>query len=289
MNNREILVTHKNQEMKVHLHQDKLNVTEVRFKLVFPYIKQALSELNIDVEFIINVCDLCDSIEPDIKIICFSKTKKLDHILIPNIDFFSGLIFRVIQQSSNDISYSDKLNSSVFAGANTGGFNRIEYCNKIFSHENNIGVIRHVENTIDNIRKLYPDYEKLFGSLSIPDQLKHKIVVNIDGHSLCWSRLYWQMNSNSIPVYINQRTDHEQYFDKFDDTDCYFSATMDNFEEVYDYILDPKNIDHVNQVNENGKRFIRTHFAEYVKNPQLFLLNSVKDAIRKVNEKYHKL
>ena len=57
---------------------------------------------------------------------------------------------------------------------------------------------------------------------------------------------------------------------------------MDNFEEVYDYILDPKNIDHVNQVNENGKKFIRTHFAEYMKNPQLFLLNSVKDTIRKV-------
>ena len=53
-------------------------------------------------------------------------------------------------------------------------------------------------------------------------------------------------------------------------------------------ILDQKNIDYVNQVNENGKKFIRTHFTEYMKNPKLFLLNSVKEAIKKVTEQaYH--
>jgi hypothetical protein len=287
----EKLVSCKDRIWEVYPEPQHQNSTDIRLNLVLPYVKRAVEELNIkDVRFILNLSDhgKTNDANHEIPKVSFSNYKQSTNIVIPNIDFFSGLIYKVIQQSSNDKLFEDKLDSSVFAGANTNDL-RIEYCYKVYSSDRDFGVLTHVQRKIEDIKKTYLDYEKLFGSMSLFDQLKHKIVVNIDGNASCWSRLYWQMNSNSVPVYIDQSPDFEQYFDRYDDEDCYFSATMDNFGDVYDYILDPKNIDHVNQVNENGKRFIRTNFAEYMKNQKLFLLNSIKDAIRKVNEKYHKL
>ena len=292
MNDSNKIIKYKNKKTIVVSHADENATCENRFNIILPYISQALLNSNInELEFAIFLGDKYDRTNNcGIPYLSFSRHKEhtRDHVLIPNVDFFSGVIINHISSVSSDISFLNKSNSSIFAGANTNGYNRIKYCDKVKNLDNHFGLLTHVQMQKEDILNSYPDYEKFLGSSSIKEQLRHKIVVNIDGNGLCWSRLYWQMASNSIPVYIDRKDYLEQYFDRFDDSDCYFNATMDIFEEVYDYILDQKNIDYVNQVNENGKKFIRTHFTEYMKNPKLFLLNSVKEAIKKVTEQaYH--
>ena len=297
MNNSNKIIQYKNNEIKIISHSNENKVCDIRFEIILPYIKEFLISSGIkEIEFGIFLGDTYDkshhNMVCDYKIphLAFSKHKEYTpgYILIPSVDFFTNVIRSCFSAITYDILFSEKSNSSIFAGANTNGYKRIEYCDKVKNLHQHIGLLTHVQMDNQDILSRYPDYDKLLGSCSIKEQLRHKVVVNIDGNGLCWSRLYWQMASNSVPVYIDRKDYLEQYFDKFDDSECYFNATMDNFEEVYDYILDPKNIDHVNQVNENGKKFIRTHFTEYMKNPQLFLLNSVKEAIKKVAEQaYH--
>tara|TARA_R100000008_G_scaffold2672_1_gene2069 strand:+ start:393 stop:1265 length:873 start_codon:yes stop_codon:yes gene_type:complete len=287
MNISEKIITYKNKNLDV-INPEKTNDgTEIRFSYIFPFIKQALLNLELnDFKFAISMNDFSEETnDHNLPFLSFCKTSESNHILIPNVDFFTGLIYKCIKESSFDIFYRTKSDSSIFAGSDTGGLNRIKYCNAILNDNNNFGVINFVQNKTEDISIKYPNFEQFSGRLTIAEQLKHKIVVNIDGNTLCWSRLYWQMNSNSIPVYINKTNRYKQYFDKFDDSDCYFEASED-YLDIYDYILDPKNIKHVNRINNNGKNYIKKYFSEYINNPNEFLLKTVTRAVQEAYRLY---
>jgi len=285
MNSSNKIVAYKNNQLKVYSHENENHTCDVRFSIILPYIKQALIESEIhQIEFAMFLGDKYDTTNDcDLPYLSFSRHKEYtpDHILIPNIDFFSDTILYCISNSVSDIEFLDKRNSSIFAGANTNGYKRIEYCDKVKNLHQHIGLLTHAQMDKQDILSRYPDYDKLLGSCSIKEQLTHKVVVNIDGNGLCWSRLYWQMVSNSVPVYIDRKDYLEQYLEV--DPSCYFDATIDNCLDVFDYVLDHNNLEEVLNVINNGQEFIKSKLQEYFINKKAFLLQSIKSALHHIS------
>jgi hypothetical protein len=212
--------------------------------------------------------------------LCFSKTKDTNAILIPNVDFFSGHLYDSLKQINHDIPFEHKKNESIFTGGSTGSIDnntRVKYSLLCVDKYNHHGYISHIcQGSIQEWTDKYPAIQSLVrGQILIPEQLKYKILVNIDGNTLCWSRLYWQMKSNSIPVYINPNREHVQFFDYINKDDCYISSSLEDCFNVYDYILDSKNAEHVAQVIKNGKTYCDNLFSDFIENKQNFLQNII--------------
>lgn len=276
----------KNGDIKVEISNNATNVLKVRLNLVAEFFTAAINDLGINnFEFVLNLCDLADlENKYSLPYICLAKYKHCNYELIPTTDFFSGLIYSVLNQSNNDIPYDSKKNKSIFVGSSTNGKKRVEYCYSLIGNSTHIGIINSLcQRSHEEWIKDFPDINKCLGSsMSIPEQLKNKIVVNIDGNAMCWSRLYWQMNSNSVPVYISKNNDYEQYFDRFNDDLCYFNTDFNNYLQTYEFIFDENNIHEVNTIINNGRIYCQNTFGEYMINPKAYLLKTIRSAIEKV-------
>ena len=89
--------------------------------------------------------------------------------------------------------------------------------------------------------------------------MKHKFLVNIDGYAACYSRLYWQMASNSIPVYLIRDTQYEQLHDYLIEPDEHYIHTdFDRWPVVFED-LDEATCKHV---VTKGKEFCNEHFTD---------------------------
>jgi hypothetical protein len=149
----------------------------------------------------------------------------------------------------------------------------------------------YISNLCQNDRKTwldkYPFAEKVLRTtLSIKDQLKYKLLVNIDGNTSCWSRLYWQMNSNSLPVYINEQQTDIQFFDFVDNSNCYISCNLENSIETLDsLLLSPK--EQIEEIINNGKKYCDILFKEYSEDPQPFLQEIINSLFLKYMYEKH--
>lgn len=258
-----------------------------RLSMIIPYIKNFISNHNPKQFF--TVIALGDTINAnyDCPTLCFSKNKKNNSILIPNIDFFSGVIYQVLKESSKDKPYEQKKDGSIFAGSSTGPFKnntRILFGQKTLQTNNHKCIIHNLcQADRDNWLDEYPFVEKILGApQSITNQLDYKIVTNIDGNTMCWSRLYWQINSNSIPVYVNKNIDEIQFFDAFDMSGCYIETDLDNCIEVMNNIIDTYDIDIINSINKSGQNFCNEYFEDYLTNPQEFLQQIINHTLSNI-------
>jgi hypothetical protein len=275
-----------NNSLHLAISPNATNVLHIRLRIILPFIIRALRELNTsNVKFIINLCDESDlENKYDIPYICLTKDVRSNHKLIPNIDFFSGLMLRLLRESRNDIDYKSKTNGSCFVGSSTNGIKRIRYCHEMLDDPIHFAKISNLcQINKSEIVSSFPRIDEcLTHYMSVKDQLKYKILVNIDGNSVCWSRLYWQLNSNSIPVYVEKHKYFTQYFDQIMPEDCYFKCDFENYKNTFDYILNPSNSNHVNMINENGKNFCKKAFNQYLSAPQDFLVNIIKEVITEI-------
>lgn len=259
-----------------------------RLSLIMPYIQNYIVKYKPQkLDIIIALGDILKKNYPGIPTLCLSKYKNIDGILIPNIDFFTGVIYNTLKFSNEDIEYDKKNNSSVFAGSSTGPFKnntRVLYGEKClksqkhFCHITNLCQADHSEWI-----KEYPFIDNLVTvGISIESQLKNKVVVNIDGNTVCWSRLYWQMNSNSIPVYINKTEKDMQFFDFADNSGSFVSCSLDDSISTIDEILDSYTEEKVQEINSTGKLFCNTYFGEYMKNPEQYLQEIIDYTFSKI-------
>lgn len=281
----DVLFECKNNNLHTHISKDAEPAIHTRLSIVKSFFHQAILESSVNnFSFVLNLSDLCyDDNIYSLPYLCLTKKKNHDHILIPSIDFFSGLIFSVLKQSNDQIVFNDKRDGSIFIGSPTNPI-RLKYCSFMHGQDQHLAFLTNVDKKyLDIHQHQFPLIHKyIINPISICDQLKNKIVVNIDGNAMCWSRLYWQMNSNSIPVYISKNQDYEQYFDRFNDDGCYFNADLDNYLDIYNYILDENNRSQVDIINNNGMAYCKNTFGEYMNNPKIYLLKIIHSVIEKV-------
>lgn len=189
------------QILRKHDFQDNL-----RIQFFLDFLSRSLSILNVDISFEA-IFNLSEGIEEnfEIKRFCYSKMKGLNHILIPDAHNFVTWQ-KINSLSSIDIDFNKKENSAIFVGSDTGklknGFTcRSLFCKKFHGHKNIIAKLS--GNIRDEVIKNFNEIEIKSNFVSIQDQLKHKVILNIDGNSTSWERPLWAMVSNSICVYIN--------------------------------------------------------------------------------------
>ena len=287
------------EDVLVSIHDNNIDVKssynltdsqKYRLSLVLPYISRFLLEHPIKhINFVFSVGDCLNKQYDNIPVICFSKKKYYSGILIPNIDFFTGAMHSFLTDSDNDIPYDYKSNTSIFVGSSTGQFasnTRVIYGKKCL--DNNITkhqcIINNLcQNDFDTWKDEYPWIIKLIGkSQSIKNQLTNKIVVNIDGNTVCWSRLYWQMNSNSIPVYINRSQTDIQFFDYVNTGFGYIDCSLESSIETLNQILDTYSAAELNNIIDEGKNFCNKCFFDYKKDPQSFLQSAINKTFLRI-------
>jgi len=260
---------------------------QTRLNIVFPYINSYIKRYNPkSFDIIFGLGDLsCQAYS--LPYISFTKRKDTNSILIPNIDFFAHSVLHSLNEvEQQDMQYSDKQRQSLFIGASTGNLKnntRVLYCKKCVGSKIHKAYINNFcQSDKEKWIEEYGDIKEIFHDrMSISEQIKNKVLVNIDGNTLCWNRLYWQIKSNSVPVYINQSTDM-QFFDFSDDfLKTYISCSLEESLSVIDDIFNysPEKIDEINQA---GKDFIKACFSDYQKNSIEFLQNIIDTTLDEI-------
>lgn len=262
---------------------------EYRLKLLLPYFYSYINQYQPKpFEIIISLGDIAKH-QYSIPCLSFSRKRSINSILIPNIDFFTGAIYQFFQEvDNNDIAFESKNNSAIFIGSSTGSFDnntRIRFCQQSI---NNNKIKAYIHNLCQAEKSewiaRYPDIESyLHTPISISDQLKHKIVVNIDGNTMCWSRLYWQMRSDSIPLYVDKTQEDIQFFDYVDSSETYVSCSLENSIDTITEILQYP-IQKIDKINIAGKHYFNQCFSDYMHNPQEFLQTIINYTLDKINQ-----
>jgi len=219
------------------------------------------------VEFLLHTSDTsvdCHSCE---SMLTFAYCKGVDQkaITVPNPHITMGWVDRHIRTVlGNDRDYKDKLDKSVFAGALTGSGTRAEYCESVLGsrlHDAHItGSLQDFDlDSFPHLREYYLDRK-----LRIRDQLRYKFNVTIDGNALCYCRLYWQMASNSVPVYINRMKDQIQLHDYLLQPDVhYVETTIEEWPEVFNFLLTTtEGQEKCEYIRHKGTEFVNLHFMD---------------------------
>lgn len=285
----DIILSYHKDESNIHISalSELSHGCEHRLQLLLPYIQAYIKEYKPE-SFELIIC-LGDIIKHQyiLPSICFSRPKIINSILIPNIDLFTGAIQYFSRQVDDyDLDFQLKLDKAIFIGNTTGPLKnntRILFCEKT---QKAAGIESYIcglcqENGESWIQE-YPKIESyIHPMISVPDQLKYKIVINIDGNTVCWSRLYWQMKSNSIPLYINKTQSEIQFFDYIDHSNTYITCSLDESIDVINTIMKyPKA--KIQEINNAGKHYFNLCFNDYISNPRQFLINTVNSILHKI-------
>jgi hypothetical protein len=282
-NKEHILIHYDVKDLHFFHHKDAGYVIKVRFNTIIPYLQSyfRIRKPNTPISFIMGLGDFDENpTDNDLPVLCFAKKINLKNILIPNIDFFSGTINTHIKNVSNyDIDFNQKINGSCFAGSSTGSMEnnkRIRYCLSVSEKTNHVAKITDLtQGSLNEWKSYYPTIESIIDNkyYNTLDQLQYKILVNIDGNSLCYSRLYWQILSNSAVVYVEPDTSYTQFFDTDELNKFYFTSSIENVDNVYNYILDSNNYNQIMEMKSNGKKYLQNCFQPYLENKEQFLSN----------------
>jgi len=175
--------------------------------------------------------------------VCFSKLRNQNFITIPNLHLLGGAVDDIMNSIKKiDTDFEKKINRSVFVGGPQGK-KRGEYVYSLSGNKEHIAVLTN--------QKIVP----------IQSQLESLFQINIDGHGMCYDRLYWQMASNSVPVYLDRSKDIVQLHDELIiPNKHYISSTINDWpNEFKEYT---KNTSLLQDMVKNGKEFIKDHFLE---------------------------
>lgn len=280
-----VLFNYDIEKLHFYFHKDASIVIKKRFEMIIPYIISYFNHRTPDkkINFIFNLGDF-DKTEThkDIPVICFTKKKYLDHILVPNIDFFGGMINTHINSVNQyDIDFALKINGSCFAGSSTGYMpcnKRVRYCLSMADKSNHYAKITDItQGSLSEWQEYFPNITDVVKNtyFETQNQLKYKILVNIDGNTLCYSRLYWQILSNSAVVYIEPDSSSTQFFDTKELEDCYYTSSIDHVNDLYEYILNPQHTEKIKQTKIKHQTYLQDCFSEYFEDNIKFLSNII--------------
>ena len=188
--------------------------------------------------------------------LCFGKLQSQPFITIPNWSLLSGVVDNLLLEVRNgDHDLSKKLYASFFVGGpncSCAG-TRIKYATSGIDPSKHFCVISN--NKI----------------ITVADQLQTVFLINLDGHSLCYDRLYWQMSSNSVPVYIERNMDIVQIHDHFIKPNIhYIPSSVSDWPETFENLRSDMN--HLQFIAKSGQNFIHEHFKESPKKSSVEIL-----------------
>jgi hypothetical protein len=244
-----------------------------------------LSFLRFDV-FCEAIFNLSEGIEENftIKRFCYSKMKGLNHVLIPDAHNF--VTWQKINSLDGiDINFKEKNDTAIFIGSDTGklknGFTcRSLFCKKFYNSKKIIAKLS--GNIRDEVIEQFKDLNIKENFLSIQDQLKHKIILNIDGNSTSWERPLWAMASNSLCVYVNPFHEYEfesWFYSMMDYLNIMPKISIDNFEFFIDNDFDDP---FWQDINEKQKIFGK--FVGNISNQILYFSNLLYYYNKQYNE-----
>lgn len=199
--------------------------------------------------------------------LCFAKLSNQSFITIPNNHILNGLVDHFLNEVRlNDTDIDLKIKQSIFAGGPTGDIDgaRSKY---IFSN-------------LDN--KNHKIFISNFPTLNIKDQLKFLFVINIDGNGPCYDRLYWQLLSNSVPVFLERNKNIIQLHDiLLIPNEHYVDCSISDWPNLFN---DIDNLYNIYTIANNGQKFIKQHFGLSAKEKCIDIVKYTIDSIsRKQN------
>lgn len=187
---------------------------------------------------------------------CFGKLRSQPFITIPNAHLLNGWCDMLLSQvREQDCDFSKKFYMSIFVGGPNCSINepRSRYTFSGLNQQEHMCVI--------TTEKIFP----------IQQQLRRLFVVTIDGHSLCYDRLYWQMASNSVPVYIERRKDIIQLHDNFILPNVhYLDSTVEEWPKLFEEMKNQQ--DYLKNIAQNGIDFINKHFGNNAQEESIRIL-----------------
>ncbi|OGN60282.1 MAG: hypothetical protein A3D96_05575 [Chlamydiae bacterium RIFCSPHIGHO2_12_FULL_44_59] len=208
----------------ISFSHDEKNLDSKHFKGLLGCIKklQEFAPLP-DVDFIVSLEDGFSG-NPGIGP-CFVFAKRehvTDLILIPDIKALTGYekLRTLIPKTTRKWSWSQKVAKCFWRGATTGGYSTLTSWQELaraklvllsLNHPTEIDARFH--NVVQCDREV-PSFLKAKGmvspSVSRPDHLKYKYLVDVDGNSCSYERFFWLLLSNS--VVLKQITPNVQWY-----------------------------------------------------------------------------
>lgn len=216
------------------------------------YIYNILSHIKIKegLRFIFFLDDYTKSVSNNnVLSLCFAKLFSQNFITIPNLHLLIGFVDRLFNEVSKyDIPFNKKYNKTLFAGGSNCEFGETRSKYIFHNHDSN----KHHKIVINN-----DDFR-----MPIKKQLQYKYLINIDGYGLCYDRLYWQMLSNSVPIYIEKNTKIEQIPDiLIHENKNYIHSTIDGLDEKFDFLQTKDGQELSEYIINNNKTFILNTFV----------------------------
>lgn len=179
--------------------------------------------------------------------ITYNKFEDQPFILIPNEHLLIGKVEALLNMVDLvDQAFDLKKKHSVFCGTTNGPYDgpRSRYVSHEYNRE-----IHHV--LLSNVFQM-----------TMKQQLSYLFNINIDGNAMCYDRLYWQMYSESVPVYINRNPKFQQLHDILLKPDVHFiDSTVDTWAQDFkELISTEEKLEHCRTISKNGRDFAVEHF-----------------------------
>tara|TARA_B100001778_G_scaffold333929_1_gene343694 strand:+ start:1243 stop:2160 length:918 start_codon:yes stop_codon:yes gene_type:complete len=192
--------------------------------------------------------------------VTYNKFDDQPFILIPNEHLLLGKVKALINSVTLlDQPFDLKKKQSIFCGTTNGPYDGSR--SRYVSHAGDKD-LHHV--LLSNVFQM-----------TMKQQLSYLFNINIDGNAMCYDRLYWQMSSESVPVYINRNPKFQQLHDMLLKPNVhYIDSTVDNWSEDFqDLISTEEKLEHCHKISKNGQVFINRHLSPDSRQISLEILN----------------
>lgn len=262
------------------------NIVNVRAKMFGQLMQYAMqkypsimSSLNLTIPFCFS--DTSDLPLQAIPCLVFSKAAYSTNILIPSLDniFQSNHLQQV---DLYDTPLSQKENRMCFFGSFTGNVvdkikdnTRLQIAAKAANSDSIVCRISRppmfpedsFQEAINRANDIHPELNNEIilndeRGIGIPDQLRYKYQLCVDGHVSAWSRLPWQMYSNCIPLKIrnSKKSWIEWFYPLMDFSKHCIEIDIDDIEDVYREIESNKQMQE--DISQSGKEFIKKYWDQ---------------------------
>jgi hypothetical protein len=188
--------------------------------------------------------------------IIFSYCKHLnDHntYLLPDYFYISQTGYKdnlIKEINENYVKFNDKMNKCVYRGSlNNGSVNNfIDVTDKDNLNQRQYFKKLYEEQKFKNI-----DYED--NKLTVPEQMKYKYILDIDGWSNTWNATVWKMYSGSVLLKVKSIW-KQWYYDELKEYEHYIPVENDlsNLNEQIQWCID--NNEKCEEITKNAKKFV---------------------------------
>lgn len=203
---------------------DEKNLYSRHFRELLACIKKLGQHVKLpDVDFIVSLEDGFEG-NPGIgPCLVFAKREDADSlILIPDIKALAGYgkLRKMIPEANAQISWDKKLAKTFWRGSSTGGYSTLTTWEKLARAQLvllSMSYPQDIDARFNSVVQCDPEVPPLMkakgmvsSSVSRPDHLKYKYLVDVDGNSCSYERYFWLLLSNSLV--IKQVTPNIQWY-----------------------------------------------------------------------------